>query len=325
MIYQLKQKLGDKVKENEILAPHTTFQIGGPAKYFFEAKNNAELLKAIKAAEELKLDYFLLGGGSNILVSDKGIDKFVIKQSNDNFKINGIKIFCESGALIIEVLDATLTAGLVGWPWAAGLPGTVGGAIRGNAGAYGEGMSDITESVEVYQNGKIKNFTNSQMGFSYRHSIAKEENLIILSCVLKLKKGDTGQDRELVDKYNKRRQDTQPVPSQCPNPGCAFKNIDLSKTKIDKKRVMKKLDITEAEWQEATKFGKLPISFIFDRLGLKGKTIGGAQVSEKHAAFIINTGQARAEHVVMLMSDLKMRARNELGLALEEEIQLVGF
>lgn len=325
MIERLREKLGDGARENEPLAPYTTFKIGGPAKYFFNATNSDELVKAIKVAEELKLDYFVLGGGSNILISDAGIDKFVIRQGNNNFSIEGEKIFCESGAEVIGVLDATLEAGLIGWAWAAGLPGTIGGAIRGNAGAYGEGMGDIINWVEVYQNGEIKKLTKEDMHFQYRHSIVKEEPMVILDCELELKRGDTTEDLKLVEQYNKKRRDTQPVPADEPNPGCAFKNINLSQVKIDKEKIFKALDITAEEWNEKTKFGKLPVGFLLEKMDLKGKEIGGAKVSEKHGAFIVNTGQAKAEHVIMLMSDLKMRVRNELGLGLEEEVQLVGF
>ncbi len=325
MIEKLRQKLGDKVQEGVLLAPYTTFKIGGPAKWFFEATTNDELVVALRAAEELGIDYFVLGGGSNILVSDKGIDTFVIKQSNSHFTTEGERVVCESGALVIDILDATIQSGLVGWPWAAGLPGTIGGAIRGNAGAYGEGMGDIVESVDVWQDGQVRHLSNSDMQFKYRHSIAKEASMVILGCVIVLKKGDTTEDQKLIDQYNKKRRDTQPVPEQCPNPGCAFKNIDLSKVEIDATKVKQKLEVSDAEWEEKTKYHKLPVSFIIDRLGLKGKTIGGAQVSTQHGAFIINANNAKAEHVVMLMSDVKMHVRDELGILLEDEIQLVGF
>lgn len=324
MLEELKKELGD-IKEGELLSKHTTFRIGGPAKWFYEARNNQDLVKALEISEKLKVDYFVLGGGSNILVSDQGLDKFVIKQSNNNFAIDGEKVICESGALVVDVLEATLKAGLVGWAWAAGLPGTIGGAIRGNAGAYGEGMGDIVTEVEVWLDGKVQKFSNQDMKFKYRHSIAKEKNMVILGCILQLKKGDTAADRELVEQYNKKRRDTQPVPAEEPNPGCAFKNIDLSKVDLDVEKIKQALNISDEQWKEKTKFGKLPVSFLVDKMGLKGKKIGGAEVSTKHGAFIINAGDAKAEHVVMLMSDVKMRLRDELGVMLEDEIQLVGF
>lgn len=322
MIEELKKRI-DGVIENEPMSNHTTFRIGGPAKYFFEAKTSEELVAALTVADELKIPRFIIGGGSNILVSDNGIDGLVIKQSNCNFKIEGENVQCESGAMVVDVLDATLNAGLTGWAWAAGLPGTIGGGVRGNAGAYGEGMSNITESVELYLGGKVVTYTNEQMKFSYRDSIIKEVPCVIISVFLKLQHGDLEADKALVKKYADHRVNTQPL--DLPNPGCAFKNVDLKKVQIDTDRIIKKLDITQDEWDKATKYGKLPTSFIFDHLNLKGKVMGGAQVSTKHGAFIVNIGNARAEHVVMLMSDLKMHVRNELGIPLEEEIELVGF
>jgi len=322
MIEELKKRIGNVV-EGELLSKYTTFKIGGPAKYFFDAKTSEDLVKALTVADELKVSSFVLGGGSNILVSDSGFNGLVIKQSNSNFKIDGEKVYSESGASVDAVLNATLDAGLIGWAWAAGLPGTVGGGIRGNAGAYGEGMSNVTESVDLYIDGKVTTYTNEQMQFSYRDSIAKHVPCVIISANLKLTKGDTAADRALVKKYVDHRVNTQPL--EYPNPGCAFKNIDLKKIQVDKDRLLKKMEITEEEWQTSTKYGKLPTSFIFDRMNLKGKTIGGAQVSTKHGAFIVNVGNARAEHVVMLMSELKMRVRNELGIPLEEEVELVGF
>ncbi|OGY45376.1 MAG: UDP-N-acetylenolpyruvoylglucosamine reductase [Candidatus Buchananbacteria bacterium RIFCSPHIGHO2_01_FULL_44_11] len=323
MIDKLRQSLGEQVKENEILANYVTFKIGGPARYFYAAKTKADLVKAIAAAQELKLDYFILGGGSNLLVSDQGFNGLVIKQDNIDFKIDGTTVYAQAGALVTDVLRATLEAGLIGWAWAAGLPGTIGGAVRGNAGAYGQGMSNILKSAEIYYQAKVQIYTNEQMGFSYRHSLAKGQPIIILSVVLELQKGDTVKDLAQVKKYEQYRSDTQP--QDLPNAGCIFKNIDLSTVEVNKARVIKALDVTEAEYDEKTKFGKLPVSFIFDRLNLKGKTMGGAQVSEKHGAFIVNIGQARADQVIMLMSDLKMRVRNQLGIQLQEEVQFIGF
>lgn len=323
MIEELRKKLGDQVEENEVLAHHTTFKIGGPAKYFFVATSSQDLVKALRISSELNLKYFILGGGSNLLVSDQGFDGFVIKQENKNFKIEGQKVDTESGVLIGQLLNATLSAGLVGWSWVAGLPGTVGGAIRGNAGAYGQAMSNIVESVDAFVNGEIRKFNNQQAKFSYRHSIFKENQAVIISAVLILRKGDEEKERQRVQSYIKYRLDTQPY--NLPSAGCVFKNIDLNLIPTDRARITKALDVSEAEYQEATKHNKLPISFIFDKLGLKGKKIGGAQVSEKHAAFIVNAGGATAEHVIMLISDLKMHVRNELGIQLQEEVQYVGF
>jgi len=323
MIEKFREKLGPEVKEKETLANHVTFRIGGPARYFYEAKTKADLVKALKTAEEFGVNYFLLGGGSNLLVSDKGFDGLVIKPLIKDFKIDGERVYAEAGVSVQYLLAATLEAGLVGFAWVAGLPGTIGGAVYGNAGAYGEDISGVIESVEIYQAGLVRTYSRAEMKFSYRHSIVKETKAVILSLVIKLKKGDVKKEREQIKIYTQKRCRTQPL--DLPSAGCTFKNVDLTEIQIDPEKVRKALDLSESEYQAATKYNKLPISFIFDRLGLKGKKIGGAQVSEKHGAFIVNAGGATAEHVVMLISDLKMRVRNELGIQLQEEIQYVGF
>ena len=303
----LQKKLGPRLKLNEPLAPYVTFKIGGPAQYFYIPQNNQELVQALKLADELKLKTFILGGGSNLLISDSGFTGFVIKPENRNFKIQAEQVYAESGVLVVDLLAASLAADLTGWAWAAGLPGTVGGAIRGNAGAYGQGMSDIVDWVEIYYQNKVQKYSNRQMQFSYRHSIVKEIPAVILATQLSLKKGDIKKETEQVEAYNDRRQKTQPL--ELPNSGCIFKNIDFKEVTVDHERVRRGLDASQAEYQEATKYNKLPVSFILDRLNLKGKKIGGA----------------KAEHVVMLISDIKSQVRNKLGIQLEEEVQYVGF
>ena len=320
---QLKQRLGPALKAEEPLANHVTFKIGGPAKYFYIAKTSDDFVTALDTARQAGLAYFILGSGSNLLVSDQGFDGLVIKPENNHFTIDHETVMAESGTLVIDLLEATLQNNLIGWSWAAGLPGTIGGAVRGNAGAYGKAMSDIVISARLYQDGKVFELANKQLGFSYRHSKIKDEPTVVLSVVMKLVHGDIAQERVEVNRYNQRREQTQPL--NYPNSGCVFKNVDLKEQTIDQAKVMKALDITEAEFAEATKFQKLPVSFILDHLNFKGKKIGGAQVSDKHAAFIVNTGTAKAQDVIMLISDIKMHVRDELGIQLQEEIQLVGF
>lgn len=323
MIEHLQKKLDNRVLENEPLAPYVWYKIGGPARYFFIAKTNDDLVAALTIADELKLKYFILGSGTNILISDQGFDGLVIKQENNDFDIQDTEVHASSGALVVDVLAASLEAGLTGWPWIAGLPGTIGGAIRGNAGAYGEQIGDITKTVEVYTSRGVQAYTAEQMRFRYRHSRLKEENGVVISVVVQLQHGDVATDKKLVEQYNQRRKDTQPL--DAPNTGCTFKNINLAEVKVDTEKIKQVLDLTDEEYAVATKYNKLPASFVIDKLGLKGKSIGGAQVSDKHAAFIVNAGDAKAEHVIALISDIKMHVRDELGIQLQEEIQYVGF
>lgn len=147
--------------------------------------------------------------------------------------------------------------------------------------------------------------------------------MVVIAAELVLERGNLEEDKRQVAAYLERRKTTQPL--EYPNSGCIFKNIDFSEVQIDADRVMKGLDVSQAEWNEATKFNKLPVSFILDHLGLKGKKIGGAQVSEKHAAFIVNIDHATAEEVIMLISAIKSEVRARLGIQLQEEVQYVGF
>jgi len=321
MLSQLQQKLGT-VKENEPMANHTTFKIGGPAKYFYVAKNSDELLLAVKTAQDLNLPYFILGWGSNLVVADNGFAGLVIKTLSENFEVRGEEIFAEAGVNLSRLVGEAARAGLTGLEFASGIPGTVGGAARGNAGAYGKGFGDVIKKVKVYQNGQVQELTKEEMKYSYRQSLVKQTGGIILSVVVGLKNGDSQTIHAEVLKIIKDRNDKLPYE---PSAGCIFQNIELDKVAIDPQKAIKELDITEKEWQEATAFGKLPIGFVIDHLGLKNKTIGGCKISDKHCAFFINTGEAKAEHVMMLISDVKMRVRNQLGAQIQEEVQYLGF
>ncbi|MFA6215507.1 MAG: UDP-N-acetylmuramate dehydrogenase [Patescibacteria group bacterium] len=318
---KLIEKLGS-VKENEPLASHTTFKIGGPAKYFYEAKNSQELLAAVKTAEELKIPFFILGWGSNMLVSDDGFAGLIIKTVSNNFTINGQEIWVEAGVNLSRLIGLAGQAGLTGLETMAGIPGTVGGTAFGNAGAYGVSFGKVVKEVEIYQAGEVKKLSQPEMAYEYRGSILKKVPGIILSVTVKLEKGDPRAIQSQVVKFILERNQKLPIE---PSAGCIFKNIKLDKTAIDKERLKKELDIDEAEWQKVTMHGKLSAGYLIDRLDLRGKTIGGCQISEKHSNFFVNIGSAKAEHVIMLISDVKMRVRNQLGIQLEEEIRYLGF
>jgi UDP-N-acetylmuramate dehydrogenase len=268
------------------------------------------------------LQYFILGWGSNLLISDSGFDGLLIKATSANLSVKGEEIFAEAGVNLSRLVGEAARSGLSGLEFAAGIPGTVGGAARNNAGAYGSSFGDLVCGLEVYQDGKIKNLRHEDMQYHYRDSILKHGNGIITSVKLKLKKGDQVKVHQKVMEIIKQRVQRLPIE---PSAGCFFKNVEVDDIKSGKERIIKELNITESEWQEITKYGKLPVAFIFEKLGLKGKQIGGCKISEKHAAFFINSGGAKAEHVVMMVSDLKMRVRNQLGIQLQEEVQYIGF
>lgn len=321
MFEKLKEVLID-VKENEPIAPYTTFKLGGPAKYFYNAKTADQLLQSVKVAEELGLPYFIIGWASNMLVSDNGFDGLLIKNSSENITVNGNEIIADSGVNISRLVGEATKAGLSGLEFAAGIPGTVGGAIFGNAGAYGKGFGEVVKSVKIYRDKKVFDLPPSELGFSYRQSNLKDSGGIILSANVLLEKVDNKIVQSKIVEILKGRKDRVPFE---PSAGCVFKNFDLSEVEVDRERIIKELDITAEEYDKATSHGKLAVGYIFDKLGLKGKIIGGCQISPKHSAFFVNIGNCKAEHVMMLISDVKMRVRNQLGLQLQEEIRYLGF
>ncbi|MCD6471016.1 UDP-N-acetylmuramate dehydrogenase [bacterium] len=300
-----------KIKKNIILSSYTTFRIGGRAKYFFSAQNKKEIIQAVNWAKKKNLDFFILGGGSNILVSDSGFDGLVIRLDNKNYKVNGNIVSVEAGMPLNELVKISIDNNLSGLEWAVGIPGTIGGAICGNTGAFGHSISDFILSVEILKNKEIKILQKEDCSFSYRNSLFKNNrNIVILSAKFKLKKDNKKKSKEMLAKYLNQRKITQPVE---PSAGCIFKNpfcTDLSK--INKKLAPIKDNRISAGW-------------LIEECGLKGYKIGQAQISKKHANFIINCGQAKAEDVIILISLTKQKVRDRFNIQLEEEIKYVGF
>lgn len=313
------------VQENIPLAPHTTFKIGGPAEYFFTAKNAEDVKNAIKVAKELKLLYYIIGNGSNILVSDQGFEGLIIKiQSsklkvqNDNSKFKIIE--CDSGVMLGKLVNKAIKNGLMGLEWMIGIPGTLGGSIYGNAGAFGYAISESVERVEALdmRDLSIKLLGNKDCGFAYRHSVFKEKKYIILSAVLKLKKGDRTESEKIIKEYIAKRRVKNPAG---PSAGSVFKNPLIS----ENQKAYEKLSKRYSEIEKFRSAGKISAGWLVEEYGLLGKRIGGATVSLGHGNFILNAGSAKAEDAVMLISLIKEKIRVNFGIQLEEEIQYVGF
>ena len=314
------QQLNTVVRENEPLKNHTTFQIGGPARFYIEALTPEDLIAVLKILKEEKVDYLMLGGGSNLLVSDSGYNGAVIKLKPRELQINGLEVVVDSGYTLAGLLMKALETGLTGLEFAAGVPGTVGGAIKGNAGTYGEAMSKVVEKVfYINENLQKAALSNDDCRFSYRHSVFKEhEDWLITAAVLKLQRGNMATSRQLIDERIDYRTKTQPY--GYPSAGCTFKNI-IYNEEIGKKLTEHNLTIPD----KFKEYKKVPASWIIDHLGLKGKTIGQAQVSEKHANYIVNLGGATADNVVQLISLIKQQSRDHFGIQLEEEVRYLGF
>ncbi len=320
MDQSLDQKLKSKLKglkENEALAPFTTFKIGGPARYFFPAQTSQEITQAVELASSLSLPFFILGGGSNLLISDQGFTGLVIKVSNTNLEIKDKILIVGAGLGLGEAVKRSVGAGLTGLEWEAGIPGTIGGAIRGNAGAFGHSISELVVEVEaVDQKGKVFKLNQADCQFSYRESIFKKNRNVILAAGLKLKAGDRKKSQAQVADILKQRSGKHPL--EFPSAGSIFKNVEIKNLTPEELARLKPKE-------EFISRGKIPAAWLIEELDLKGKKIGGALVSPKHANIIVNTGQATADNVLALISLIKMKVRDDLGVQLEEEIEYVGF
>lgn len=290
----------DRVKLNEPLANHTTFLIGGPADFFYEAKTTNELVEAIKLSGKFEVPFYLLAGGSKILVSDEGFRGLIIKVSTSQFScpagrraIYNLEIIADAGVPLKTLVEETAQKGLAGLEFAAGIPGTIGGAIRSNAGAWQQAIGEKVKMVKVLdEEGGIKELSQEECQFKYRQSRFKKTREVILEVKLVLKKGNSEKIKEQISTYLAQRQG-QP---QEPSVGSIFIN------------------------PKPQSAGEL-----IEAVGLKGKKIGKARISPKHANFIVNLGGATAREVISLIELVKTGVEKKTGIVLEEEICLVGF
>ena len=303
------------IQKNIELKKYTTFKIGGPAQYFIEVEKRLELEEALSFAQEKNLKIFILGGGTNLLISDKGVKGLVIRIKLNKLEFKKKKVIVGAGLDLEELLNKSLDYGLTGLEFVTGIPGTVGGAIRGNAGTYGLAMSDVIQKI-IYldENYHIKEMNKKEANFKYRHSIFKEKLYYILEAQLELEKGNIEEARKLVRERLEYRHNTQP---QGLSAGCIFKNINFAEVNIED---LKKRGV---EIEKFIKFQKIPVGYLVEKIGLKGKIIGGAQISEKHGNYILNNNKASYEDIIILISYIKQQVRTKYGIQLQEEIQII--
>lgn len=322
----LKSALGElRVFQDEPLAKHTYFKIGGSAKYFFEAKSTEDLILALKTAFENQIPYTILGAGANVLVADTGFDGLVIKNRTEGIKLVGIKgtigktgrgiknalVWCASGTLMNQLARFTIDNNLSGLEFLLSVPGTIGAGIKINAHfevEKGEFIGSKLVSAAIFdpKSTEVKNVDHDYFDFSYDHSNIQDTGEIVLEAVFKL---DAAISKEkLWQKATsdvKRRNEEQPIGVACS--GCIFRNISPD----DAKRL-------------ATPNLTTSTGYIIEALGLKGTKIGGAQISEKHANYILNVDNATASDVLKLIKLVKEKAKNTYSLDLNEEIFFVG-
>lgn len=311
------------VQENIALKNFSTFKIGGPARYFFGAKTAEDMVAALEAANAANVPVFVLGGGSNVLIADRGFAGLVIHDENVGFHVDGCLAHCGSGLSTMDVLTLAAVLNLGGMEFMAGIPGTVGAAVRGNAGAWGQAFGELVKDVELYREGRREHVASQDLRFSYRSSLLRQKPWVVLGAIVEL----TPRERTTIDAETaKIVADRQARLPSDPSIGSIFKNIELNSTLVDVPRLLRALDCPPDEYREKTKHGKLPVGLLAERLHMRGRRIGGAQISHKHGNIIINPqGQATAADVVQLISLLKTKIRDQLGIQLEEEIQYIGF
>lgn len=306
------------IQKNVPLAPFTTFHIGGEARFFVETNGLSELAEALKYAEEQALLVYVLGGGSNVIFSDKGFAGLVIRLRDSGMQISGDKIICGAGSALFGVVRKAVDCGLAGIENLAGIPGSLGGAIRGNAGAFGTEIGNKIVSVKVFtqDTGKMKEYRNNECEFGYRTSIFKKNpKLTILSAEIKLTAGNTSELEKIMNETVAKREAKHPQNAKCA--GSFFMNPVVKDEKL-REEFAKDTGMSQ-------KGDVLPAGWLIDHVGLRGKRVGGAMVSQRHPNYLVNTGNATAEDVIMLASLIKTRVRDELNVKLQEEVQFVGF
>lgn len=318
-------------EKNKPLSIYSNYKIGGPAEYFYRAKNVREIKKALdywrrfnrnKNGQNLPASrqVFILGGGTNLLIDDEGFSGLVLKPEIKSLKAEGEMVYVGAGVLVSELLEFLIQKSFSGLEWAGGLPGTVGGAIRGNAGAFGGEIKDVVKeitSLDISKNPpKIIKRTGQECAFGYRSSIFKFQRSpeIITEAVLVLQKGDKNEIRRAIEEKINYRKEHQPL--EYPNIGSTFKNVDLSEISKDRHK----------EFQEVIKtdpFPVIPAAYLIDQCGLKGVSFGGAMISLKHPNFIVNILNARASDVKNLINLAKNEVEKKFNIKLEEEIVYV--
>ena len=305
------------------LAGHNTYGVGGRADILVEVRSKEELKDAIYLANYNHIPYHILGGGTNTLISDKGFNGMVIKNKIQNivFDIEKSQLFAGSGISMGALINKAKNKGLSGLEWAAGLPGTLGGAIFGNAGSCGGSISENIDFVEVLDTVDLsfKIILKDKCHFKYRESFFKDSGYIIVGAMLKLKKDDPVSIMNKMAENFLFRRKHQPLSSK--SEGCIFKNIDISQQKNLPLKIWKEIP----EFSVFIKKGMIPAGFLIDRAGLKGLKVGEAAVSERHANFIVNLGSAKAEDIHKLINKIKDKVFKKFGVELEEEVRFLGF
>jgi UDP-N-acetylmuramate dehydrogenase len=287
-------KSEDKILKNESLKNHSTFKIGGEAKYLVMPSTACEIKELIAYLKSENIKFYVIGNGSNLLFDDNGFDGVIVKIAKNfsNVEVDGNIIYAQSGATLARVANIALEHSLTGFEFAAGIPGTVGGGVKMNAGAYGGEMKDVVVSTTYLdKNNEIKERKNDEQGFVYRNSAFSDDE-IILSSKIVLKLGSYNEIKLTMNELNKKRREKQPL--EYPSAGSTFKR---------------------PQGYFAAK--------LIDDASLRGVSVGDAQVSEKHTGFVVNKGNATKKDVITLMEHIKNTVKEKFGVELEAEVKII--
>jgi UDP-N-acetylmuramate dehydrogenase len=317
---QFISKFSGKILYKEPLCNHSSFKIGGPADIMVMASDTDRLREAVELCLYMDIPFFLLGGGTNIVFHDNGFRGIVIKNLCDNYSLDGEKIFVESGVPVNNFAEDMAGRGLKGLEALGGLPGTVGGAIAGNAGAYGSSIGDVLTSAKIFllKERKSVEVDRDFFDFRYRYSRLKtgEVKALILSATLSLSGGDRKELLSVIEKDRYKRKTLHPTE---PSAGCIFKNIEVH----EKFRDYLKNKIPYMSEKELIVYNKLPAGKLIDITGLKGMSYGDAYVSEIHGNYIVNKGKATCSQVKELIGIIKKKIKEEFNIEFEEEIMFI--
>jgi|SRR5665213_201422 len=305
---------GIQFTENVPLSQLTRFAIGGPARILADASSEAALIAALDVIRDANHPHTLIGGGSNLVADDRGFPGVVLRYTANSIEVQGPLVRVAAGAVLQDLVDAAIAAGLEGLHTMTGIPGWVGGAIYGNAGAYGHSIHEFVESVRFVDGSSVREIGNAACEFHYRESVFKRhKEWIVLQATLRLPQGDPAALRTTAEGILKVRNEKYPPTLRCA--GSIFKNLILAELPESVRAQVPERVIRE---------GKVPSAYFLELAGAKGMVLGGMRVADYHANLIYNSGGGTAQEVRELIATLKRRVKDRSGLLLEEEVQYLG-
>jgi UDP-N-acetylmuramate dehydrogenase len=303
------------ISEHTLLSLYTRFGIGGPADLYIETTDEQSFIAVLNVLRASGAELAVIGGGTNLIVSDAGFRGVVLRLTSGNISSHGRTVTAQAGAELQALVDYAIRHGLRGIETMTGIPGSVGAAIYGNAGAYGHSINEVVRRVRFFDGSAIRTFSNAECEFHYRESVFKRhKDWIIFSTELELSLAPADELQNIADGILKVRLEKYPASMKCA--GSIFKNLILAELPESVQRQVPERVVRE---------GKVPSAYFLEQVGAKGIQNGGIRVAEYHANLIFNAGDGTARELCEIIGDLKSRVQNRFGLTLEEEVQYIGF